>query len=389
MEKKTQTRHEKKSFALLLISLVVLAGSVLLLPGKGVSAKTADGWDESPGTAPDQLTKEECFSCHQLPEMVLPLENGEKLNLTIDPEAFAASVHGLQNFECTDCHTGITDYPHPEFVTDNRREVSIRLNQVCMDCHTGQSEVYAKGRHAQEFVKGNLETALCVDCHSSHAVKSLIGSKVEIAKTCQKCHGDIYNFYKNSVHGVALLDDENFDVPTCTDCHENHDNTGPGDEGFILFSPQICENCHGDEELMSKYGIRSIVFETYVADFHGATVTIFEKIAPDQQTNKPVCIDCHGVHDIHPVDEKNSSLMKENLLDTCLRCHPDATTGFSDAWLRHYTPDINHNPLVYMVNLFYYVIIPGTMGGIILFIGTDIWRTIKAKRDGKNGGENA
>jgi len=386
MEKKSKPGQEQKPLALIMLSLVVLAGALFLLPGNGVFAKTADERTESLVAAPNQITTSECLSCHQLPEMLLPLADGEELYLTIDMDAYAASVHGLQDMECTDCHTNITGYPHPEFTADSRRDASIQLTQVCMGCHIEQSELYAKGRHAQEFVKGNHDTALCVDCHTAHQVKSLIGSKIEIARTCQKCHAEIYDFYKDSVHGKALLNDDNFDVPTCTDCHENHDNTGPGDEGFVLFSPQICQNCHGDEALMSKYGIRSDVFETYVADFHGATVTIFEKIAPDQQTNKPVCIDCHGVHDIQAPDNKNSSVMKANLLDTCLRCHPDATANFSDAWLRHYIPDINHNPLVYMVNLFYYVIIPGTMGGIVLFIGTDIWRTIKAKRDGSDGG---
>jgi hypothetical protein len=388
MEKKSKPGQEKKLLVLLVFSLVVLAGSLFFLPKNDASAKTTGWWDESLGTVSNQLSTDECLSCHQLPEMLLPLADGEELYLTVDPDAFADSVHGLQDMGCVDCHPQITDYPHPEFEIDSRREVSIQLNQVCMGCHTEQSELYAKGRHAQEFVKGNHETALCVDCHTPHEVKSLAGDKIAIAKTCQKCHADIYDIYKDSVHGTALLNNDNFDVPTCTNCHEYHDNTGPGDAGFVLFSPQICQNCHGNEALMSKYGVRTDVFETYVADFHGATVTIFEKISPDQQTNKPVCIDCHGVHDILSPDNENSSVMKANLLDTCLRCHPDATSNFSDAWLGHYIPDINHNPLVYMVNLFYYVIIPGTMGGIILFIGTDIWRTVKAKRDRSDGGKN-
>jgi hypothetical protein len=138
---------------------------------------------------------------------------------------------------------------------------------------------------------------------------------------------------------------------------------------------------------MADYDIRTTVFETYVADFHGTTVSIFENISPDQVTNKPVCFDCHGVHDIRSPDDEYSSVMRENLLNTCLRCHPDATSDFSDSWMSHYTPDIDHNPLVYLVNLFYYVIIPGTMGGLFIFIGTDIWRTIKNKRDADDGGE--
>ena len=40
------------------------------------------------------------------------------------------------------------------------------------------------------------------------------------------------------------------------------------------------------------------VLNTYVADFHGTTVVLFDKTFPDQPTNKPVCTDCHGFHDV-------------------------------------------------------------------------------------------
>jgi predicted CXXCH cytochrome family protein len=312
--------------------------------------------------------------------MVLQLANGEELYLTIDPEGFAQSVHGQEDFDCVACHTNITGYPHPELSAVDRRAVSVMLTQACSECHVDQSAEYAQGQHAQKFAQGNLNTALCVDCHSAHSVKDIRGSKVEIAKVCQQCHSDVYDVYKDSVHGAALLEEDNYDVPVCSDCHENHDNTGPDDPGYVLFSPQICADCHADEELMSKYDIRTDVFDTYVADFHGTTVAIFEKVSPDQETNKPVCIDCHGVHDILSPDDAASSVMKENLLTTCQRCHPDATIEFDDAWLAHYQPDLEKAPIVYLVNVFYWVVIPVTVGGMVFFIGTDIFKTILKTR---------
>ena len=388
MKNKLKHMLHSKPIGILFILLIIFIVSLFVFPEIGASAETLGALSHVPMVETAAIAAEECLSCHQLPGMFLPLENGEELYLTVDPEAFANSIHGQQGKVCVDCHTEFTGYPHPEFIIENRREVSIQLTQVCMNCHPEEKDLYATGRHAQEFVKGNLNTALCVDCHSSHQVKDIRGSKIEIAQTCQQCHAEVYETYHDSVHGVALLDDQNFDVPTCSDCHENHANTGPGDPGFVLFSPKICESCHADEALMSKYGIRPDVFESYVADFHGTTVAIFEKISPDQETNKPVCVDCHGVHDIRSPDDENSSVMKENLLETCHRCHPEANSDFSDSWMSHYTPDLEHNPLVYLVNLFYYVIIPGTMGGLIIFIGTDIWRRFKNKGDADIGGED-
>lgn len=332
----------------------------------------------------ESIDKEECLVCHQVEGMVLDLGSGEELYLTIDPEGFAQSVHGQMDFDCVACHTNITGYPHPELSAVDRRSVSVMLTQACSQCHVEVSAEYAQGQHAEKFAQGNLNTALCVDCHSAHSVKDIRGSKVEIAKVCQRCHSDIYDVYKDSVHGAALLEDDNYDVPTCSDCHENHNNTGPDDPGYVLFSPQICADCHADEELMSKYDVNTDVFETYLSDFHGTTVVIFEQVAPDQETNKPVCIDCHGVHDIRSPDDAASNVMKENLLTTCQRCHPDATTEFDDAWLAHYQPDLEKASIVYLVNVFYWVVIPVTVGGMVIFIGTDVFKTLRKKRREKS-----
>lgn len=337
---------------------------------------------------PSQSTidKESCLVCHEVEGMVLPLDNGEELYLTIDAEGFANSVHGQMDFDCVTCHTNIDSYPHPELGAVDRRTVSVELTKACSNCHVGQAELYSQGQHAKKFAQGDFNTALCVDCHTAHTVTDIRGSKVEIAKVCETCHADVYQIYQNSVHGAALLEEGITDVPTCSDCHENHANTGPDDPGYVLFSPQICADCHADEELMAKYDIRTDVFETYVADFHGTTVTIFEQVSPDQETNKPVCIDCHGVHDIRSPEDSSSTVIKENLITTCQRCHPDASPDFDDSWLAHYSPDLEKAPIVYLVNVFYMVVIPVTVGGMVFFISVDIFKTLSKKRKAKQTG---
>jgi hypothetical protein len=103
---------------------------------------------------------------------------------------------------------------------------------------------------------------------------------------------------------------------------------------------------------------------------------LFEELAPDQETNKPVCIDCHGVHDMRPHDDRESRVIKENLLKTCQRCHPDATVNFPDSWLSHYRPDPEHRPLVYYVELFYKIFIPAVIGAMVIFNVTDVFRLV-------------
>jgi hypothetical protein len=133
---------------------------------------------------------------------------------------------------------------------------------------------------------------------------------------------------------------------------------------------------------MKQYGISTNVLNTYVADFHGTTVEMFQKTFPDQPTNKPVCTDCHGVHDIMRPDDPNAGIaVKQNLLVKCQQCHPDATTeSFTNSWLSHYEPSPKNFPIVYYVNLFYLFFIPLVLGGMLFFVLTDIYRRFKNRR---------
>ena len=203
-----------------------------------------------------------------------------------------------------------------------------------------------------------------------------------------RCHSAVYDQYKQSVHGKALVDAQNLDVPTCIDCHGVHKIVDPTSAAFRLNSPSICAKCHTDAVKMAKYGISTQVLNTYLADFHGSTVTLFEKQAPDQVTNKPVCIDCHGFHDIKKASDPQKGLqVRANLLAKCKSCHPDASANFSEAWLSHYTPDREKYPVVYYVNLFYQIVIPTVIGGMIVFVAGDTGRRFLNKRRRPSTGE--
>jgi hypothetical protein len=170
-----------------------------------------------------------------------------------------------------------------------------------------------------------------------------------------------------------LVDENNQDVPTCIDCHGVHNIANPTTASFRLNSPKICADCHTNKKLMSKYGISTNVLSTYVADFHGTTVSVFEKLSPDAEVNQAVCFDCHGIHNISRVDDPVTGLqIKENLLVRCRICHPDATTNFPTAWLSHYIPSAQNNRLVYYVNLFYKIFIPAVLGGMGLLVALDV-----------------
>jgi hypothetical protein len=361
-------------FGLLLFTLTLLVSPVQAAPVLQQDDKRADDF---------------CLACHQ-EEGIEKTIGSEKLPVTINPTEFGFSVHAEEGVACVDCHTDISEYPHPDVKAKTIRDFSLELYTTCKECHAGQFEQTQDSVHQRAFDGGNINAAICTDCHNPHTQNRLTGAesgeltpsaRLHIPETCAQCHNTVYDQYQNSVHGKALTEENNVDVPTCIDCHGVHNIQDPTTVTFHNSTPGLCANCHTDPEIMDKYGISTKVLDTYVADFHGSTVKLFEEQFPDQPTNKPVCTDCHGIHDIVKVDDPNAGIaLRENLLVKCQRCHPDATANFPGAWMSHYEASPEHNPLVYYVNLFYKFFIPSVLGGMSFFVITDIYRRIVNRR---------
>lgn len=345
------------------------------------------------------IADEVCLECHGQPGLTLELENGDVLDLYVSQDEYYHSIHGEQGYACVQCHRTIDNYPHPAFEAASLRDASMQLNQTCQYCHISQHILTQDSVHANALAQGRAEAAICIDCHTAHEVRQindpithipLPETRLWIPETCALCHNEIYQKYLTSVHGSALTDEGNQDVPTCIDCHGVHNIEDPTTNEFRLKSPQICAGCHTDPEIMDKYGISTDVLQTYVADFHGTTTTLFQKQTPDAETNKPVCYDCHGIHDIKSADDPEKGLhVRENLLSRCQVCHPDATINFPDAWLSHYIPSPDKTPLVYYVDLFYAIFIPAVLGGMGVLVVLDLSKRVRNKINDKKMGSTS
>ena len=351
-----------------IIGLLTLVSVGFLLMVGEASAQTLPPPPE-PG-----IDNKDCLICHDQPDQRMTLPSGEILFITVKGDTYHASVHGHQGYACVQCHTDITEYPHPGLEAQTLRDVTISMNRSCARCHKEKFDATQDSVHAKALGEGNIEAAVCSDCHGAHDVAPPDEPRTRIPQTCERCHSEIYKRYEHSVHGEALIGEGNPDVPTCIDCHGVHNVSGPStSESFHLSSPLLCAECHADQELMAKYGVSTDVFDTYLSDFHGTTV-LFESEVPGQETNKPVCIDCHGVHDMRKADDPESQVMKENLLTTCQKCHPDANANFPSSWLGHYVPDRNTYPAVYFIELFYKILIPVMLVGMLIFVISDFIR---------------
>jgi predicted CXXCH cytochrome family protein len=383
---KTRNTLLPHALALLVLGILMIVTGVMMVLAQ----------EETPVPEPETTTEETaeeeqpsnsyCLLCHSQPDRNWVLPSGEVLSLTIDPSVLAQSVHGETNPEgalaCADCHTDHR-FPHQPQLSQSIREFQLERYVTCRNCHEEQYTHQQDSVHNIALEQGRLEAATCVDCHGAHDIQPPDQPRQRISLTCGRCHGAIFDQYRQSVHGAALLEEGNPDVPTCIDCHGVHNIADPTTTLFRVRSPELCANCHADAELMTKYDISTNVFDSYLTDFHGATVALFEQQDPNVATNKAVCADCHGVHDIARTDAENSSVIRANLLATCQQCHPNATSDFPDAWVGHFPPTLESHPLLFLVNLFYSVLIPVTVAAFAILVATDVFRRLRERLSGR------
>ena len=378
-----------------------------------------------------------CLECHGSRQQVTDAASAMDLKLTPDrigklvvQPAEPGTVH--DGIACTDCHPKATEVPHPagmlqdnpcatchddalkqlnksshrdpaggsqlraecwachgahnvRSVKDPKSAVApINVIGRCLACHNKRA--YLVGVHGQAVQLAGLDVAAtCVSCHGAHDIlaPSEAGSRVarrNISFTCGKCHGRVAEIYRKSVHGAALMADDNPDVPTCVDCHEAHGTPDPTTPRFRLASPQICGRCHSNRTMMAKYGLSANVYNTYVADFHGTTAELFRATSPDQPLNQAVCYDCHGYHDVESVRKVGQAQINKRLLVRCQVCHKGATASFLSAWTEHYIPSPTRYAPIYWVRVFYRLVIPGTIGFFLLYIAVDVWGRRRNRR---------
>ena len=354
---------------------------LLLLAGLALIVFGWSPWQADPVGAgePVPMSNDTCLACHKNQQMEMRLSSGEMMSVSVDPAAFAKSVHGTR-LTCFACHGTITGYPHPKQEAATKRGYSLAQYETCKSCHFANYTKTLDSVHFGQLSTGHSEAPVCTDCHGAHNVMSPDEPRSKISRTCASCHPTRYADYVDSVHGKALVEENNEDVPSCTSCHGVHNIQDPTTAQFRVAEPELCAKCHTDEKIMSKYGLSTNVLKTYLADFHGTTVSLYEKQSPGKRVYKAVCTDCHGIHDIKSPSDPESSVIKANLVDTCRQCHADATDNFPTSWLMHYEPSPQNFPLVYYVKMFYWVFIPLTVIGTVLHVGMDFLRTMRNRR---------
>lgn len=394
-----------------------------------------------------QMTAEECLACHSDPSLTKEVD-GKSVSVHVDESKFTASVHSFLG--CTDCHTQITDYPHqaegvhpdcaschPDAVeayatsihahaiekngggaatcaachgdihavlpaSDPGSRVSHQnIPDTCGSCHgvkfvmepSGFSVQpffnYMESVHGRAVAGGSESAAVCTDCHDSHAIVSGGAAdspifKFNVPQTCGKCHDATTREFNESVHGKAIARG-NWQSPVCTDCHGIHLIKSHIDPTSTVSSQQIalttCASCHEGVKLSQEFGIAGGKVKSYRDTYHGLATRFGSNVAAN-------CASCHGVHNILPSSDPQSTIHKANLADTCGTCHPGATEGFVTGRVHLDIPaseDIG-SIATFWIRWFYLILIYGLIG-VMLLHNLIIWgRKAAAKR--KEPGRN-
>ena len=321
--------------------------------------------------------KRYCQSCHQH-HLSMKFRNGEKMSLQVDISLLESSAHN--KLRCSDCHYGYSSEEHPEKHFRSRRDYIIASSESCRRCHFDNYTKTLDSVHHAILSQGNLNAPVCNDCHGSHQIAYIShGVKGGLVTTqrCKRCHETVYETYAKSVHGSALINEQNQDVPICIDCHTAHDIQDPLTLAYHEKIPQMCGNCHANPAIVAKYGLSTDVVKTYLADFHGVTLGFYKK--QREELYKParpiaVCNDCHGTHNIVSTVSADPASVKKNLVRRCQKCHKDATDNFPNAWLFHYKPSLTKFPMIFIVNGVYKIFLPIMWAGLILQVLLHIWR---------------
>ncbi len=315
-----------------------------------------------------------CMRCHGR-RTAMRFKNGEHRSIRVDVVLLKASVHS--KIDCSDCHFGFSSEEHPQRNFRTARDFTLASSESCRRCHFDKYTKTLESIHYAILSQGRLSAPVCIDCHGSHDIAPLGKERTSSAKRCQRCHSREYDTYAKSVHGSALFNEHNQDVPVCADCHTAHTILDPFSLDYRERIPEMCGSCHAKKEIVGKYGLSTDVVKTYLSDYHGVTLGLYKmQRGTNYKPGKPiaVCTDCHGRHNITSTVGPDATVVKKNLLKRCQKCHAGTSEHFPDAWLSHYEPSLSRAPLVFIAGLVFKIFIPIVIIGLVLQILLHIWR---------------
>lgn len=263
-----------------------------------------------------------CFDCHSTLE-------GRHADIA---DQWQRSIHAERDVTCADCHGGdpsatdVNESMSPEAGYIGA-PAKTEIPALCASCHadvtlmrqydlpTDQYAKYNESVHGIRLAEGNLDVTTCFDCHGGHGILRANDPAssvypVNVPRLCAGCHSDEdlmapydiptnqFDLYRQSVHGHALLDNQDFRAPNCATCHGTHGAAPPGFEEVA----NVCGSCHTATQ------------DYFLKSPHAGT-----------SEDAPKCVTCHGRYD---VSKPSEALYLGAEPRHCGACHaPDSQPG--------------------------------------------------------------
>jgi len=297
---------------------------------------------------------------------------------------------------CSNCHTSHNVLPHTDSSSTINRD---NIASTCMNCHAQIERVHQKVIRGELWEKQPHAIPACVDCHSPHKIRrvfyaeeftdhyciqchekkdltrtredgtidslyvdmdsiehSVHGQTISCVKChtnvskgkypvckksgkidCSICHVDVADRFNESIHG-QLMQKEDANAPTCTNCHGEHNILAKTDLNSPTFTrniPTLCAQCHreGEKAAVRYTGPETQVIAHYTMSIHGKG--LFES----GLMVSAVCSDCHTPHESLPADNPKSSVYPANVGKTCANCHLGIYEDFKSSI---HSTDVSH-----------------------------------------------
>jgi cytochrome b subunit of formate dehydrogenase len=207
-----------------------------------------------------------CISCHEnlweAAKQAGKTEEQSALGQVVrNIEDYKKSFHASPNKDfpdkakatCEDCH-GSHEFNVPPKGSERRTAWHKEIPNTCgAKCHEDQLESYGKSIHSEELVdKGNVNSAVCTDCHSAHQVMNTSSDKFKLANvgTCGSCHKEQIASYSDTYHGQVNKLGYAY-TAKCADCHDSH-GIRAADHPKSKVHPKnrmkTCMKCHTDKK---------------------------------------------------------------------------------------------------------------------------------------------
>jgi hypothetical protein len=341
------------------------------------------------------LKRVDCGSCHS--------EEYEQHSKSLHGRALAKGDPLAPR--CVDCHGNHDILP----VKDPKSAVApLNVPFVCGKCHRegtpvqrnrdiGQHNIlenYSESIHGEGLLKRGLIVAPnCASCHTPHSIlphtdpKSSI-ARVNIAKTCTKCHAEIEQVHRKTIRGELWEKEANV-LPACVDCHQPHKirnvfyTQGMADadclrchdnqrlkarDGRSMYvnaaevagsshAKVACSQCHSEVNVSKLRPCETITQKVDCSKCHEAIGQDFQRSTHGQlfaknDPNAPNCKECHGTHRVLSKRDPASLTFAPNIPGLCARCHREGKkaavryTGAQHEIIQHYTESIHGKGLL-------------------------------------------